>query len=79
MNPIIIIIMDNSLIFIDTSNKNIEDKNIYAVNLNGEIFIKQIRVKKDSYHLKSINIDYGDIKVKDLVVIGKVTGVFNKI
>ena len=76
MNPII---KDNSLIFIDTFIKDIKDKNIYAVNLHGEIFIKQIRVKEDQYYLKSINHDYEDIKVKDLVVIGKVTGVFNKI
>lgn len=75
MNPLI---KDNSLIFIDTSIKDIKDKNIYAVNLHGEIFIKQIRVK-DQYYLKSINPDYEDIKVKDLVVIGKVTGVFTKI
>ncbi|MDY0051503.1 MAG: S24 family peptidase, partial [Aliarcobacter sp.] len=69
----------NSLIFIDTSIKDIKDKNIYAVNLTGEIFIKQIIIKKDYYYLTSINPDYEDIKVKDLVVIGKVTGVFNKI
>ena len=76
MNPLI---KDNSLVFIDTSIKDIKDKNIYAVNLTGEIFIKQIIIKKDYYYLKSINPDYEDIKVKDLVVIGKVTGVFNKI
>lgn len=76
MNPLI---KDNSLIFIDTSIKDIKDKNIYVVNLTGEIFIKQIIIKKDYYTLKSINTDYEDIKVKDLVVIGKVTGVFNKI
>ena len=76
MNPLI---KDNSLIFVDTSIKDINDKHIYVVNMNGEIFIKQIRVKKDYYHLKSINKEYEDIKVKDLVLIGKVTGVFNKI
>ena len=76
MNPLI---KDNSLIFIDTSSKDIKDKHIYVVNINGEIFIKQIIIKKDYYYLKSINPDYEDIKVKDLVVIGKVTGVFNKI
>jgi repressor LexA len=76
MSPII---KDNSLIFIDTSIKDIKDKNIYAVNLTGEIFIKQIIIKKYCYHLKSINSNYEDIKAKDLVVIGKVTGVFNKI
>ncbi|MDD3056316.1 MAG: S24 family peptidase [Aliarcobacter sp.] len=76
MNPLI---KDNSLIFIDTSIKDIKDKHTYVVNINGEIFIKQIIIKKDYYYLKSINLDYEDIKVKDLVVIGKVTGVFNKI
>ena len=76
MSPLI---KDNSLIFIDTSIKDIKDKSTYAVNIHGEIFIKQIRVKKDQYYLKSINPDYKDIKVKDLVVIGKVTGVFIKI
>ena len=67
------------MIFIDTSIKDIKDKHTYVVNINGEIFIKQIIIKKDYYYLKSINLDYEDIKVKDLVVIGKVTGVFNKI
>ena len=76
MNPLI---KDNSLIFIDTSIKDIKDKHIYVVNVNGEIFIKQIIIRKDYYHLKSINIDYEDIKVKDLVVIGKVNGVFTKV
>lgn len=76
MNPLI---KDNSLIFVDTSIKDIKNKHIYVVNLTGEIFIKQIIIKKDYYYLTSINPDYEDIKVKDLVVIGKVTGVFNKI
>ncbi|MFA9238304.1 MAG: helix-turn-helix transcriptional regulator [Candidatus Paceibacteria bacterium] len=76
MSPII---KDNSLIFIDTSIKDIKDKHIYVVNVNGEIFVKQIIIRRDYYHLKSINLDYEDIKVKDLVVIGKVNGVFNKV
>ena len=76
MSPII---KDNSLIFIDTSIKDIKDKHIYVVNVNGEIFIKQIIIRKDYYHLKSINLDYEDIKVKEIVVIGKVNGVFNKV
>lgn len=76
MNPLI---KDNSLIFVDTSIKDIKDKHIYVVNINGEIFIKQIIIKKDYYYLTSINPDYEDIKVKDLVVIGKVNGLFNKV
>jgi len=76
MNPLI---KDNSLIFIDTSIKDIKDKHIYVLNINGEIFIKQIIIKENYYYIKSINPDYEDIKVKELVVIGKVTGVFNRI
>jgi repressor LexA len=76
MSPLI---KDNSLIFVDTSIKDINDKHIYVLNINGEIFVKQIIIRKDYYHLKSINPDYEDIKVKDLVVIGKVRGAFNKV
>ena len=76
MNPLI---KDNSLIFVDTLIKDIKNKNIYVVNLTGEIFIKQIIIKKDYYYLTSVNPDYEDIKVKDLVVIGKVNGLFNKV
>lgn len=76
MNPLI---KDNSLVFIDTSIKDINDKHIYVLNINGEIYIKYVKIEKDYYYIKSINPDYEDIKVKDLVVIGKVTGVFNKI
>jgi len=42
--------------------KDIKDKHIYVVNVNGEIFVKQIIIRKEYYHLKSINIDYEDIK-----------------
>lgn len=51
----------------------------FPIKDNSLIFIKYIQINKNYYHLKSINPDYEDIKVKDLVVIGKVTGVFNRI
>lgn len=73
------LINDNSLIFIDTSIKDINSKDIYVVNIQGEIFIKHIIYINDIYHLKSINKEFEDIKVKELVVIGKVKGVLNKI
>ena len=76
MNPLI---NDNSLIFVDTSIKEINDTYIYVLNINGEIYIKYVKKEKEYYYIKSINQDYEDIKVKELVVIGKVTGVFNKI
>ncbi len=72
-------IQEDSLIFIDTSNKDINSKNIYVVNVNGELFIKQIVFKDNSYYLKSLNQSYKDIKVKDLVVIGKIKGVLNRV
>ncbi len=73
------IIQEDSLIFIDTSNKELNSKNIYVVNINGELFIKQIVFKDNSYYLKSLNQNYKDIKVKDLVVIGRVKGILNRV
>ena len=52
---------------------------IYVLNINGEIYIKYVKKEKEHYHIKSINQDYEDIKEKELVVIAKVTGVFNRI
>ncbi|MCG3658584.1 helix-turn-helix transcriptional regulator [Aliarcobacter butzleri] len=72
-------IHEDSLIFVDTSIKDINNKDIFIVNVNGELFIKQIIYKDKLYILKSINTYYKDIKVKDLVVIGRVKGVLNKI
>ena len=73
------VILEDSLIFIDTSIKVIIKKGIYVVNIEGELFIKEVVFKEKNYLLRSLNKDYGDIKIKDLVVIGKVKGVLNKI
>lgn len=73
------IIQEDSLIFIDTSIKELNGKNIYVVNINGELFIKQIVLKDNSYYLKSLNQNYKDIKVKVFNVIGKVKGVLNRV
>lgn len=73
------IIQEDSLIFIDTLNKDINSKNIYVVNVDGELFIKQIIFKNNSYYLRSLNQDYQDSKVKDFILIGKVKGVLNKV
>lgn len=43
-----------------------------------ELFIKQVICKDSFYYLRSLNKDYEDIKVKDLMVIGKVKGVLNR-
>ena len=80
------LIIDKQLLnYINTSYKYTEIIKVFGESMNlpikdnSLIFIKYIQINKNYYHLKSINPDYEDIKVKDLVVIGKVTGVFNKI
>ena len=74
-------IHEDSLIFVDTSNKGINNKDVFVVNVNDELFIKQIIYQGNSFTLKSFNSEYKDINVKadELVVIGKVKGVLNKI
>ena len=61
--------------------KDINNKDIFVVNVNDELFIKQIIYQDDLFTLKSFNCDYKDINVKadELVVIGRVKGVLNKI
>ena len=73
------LIQENSLIFVDTLDKNINSKNIYVVNVKGELFIKKIVFKDGLYLLRSLNQSYRDIKVKDLVVIGRVKGILNRV
>lgn len=73
------VVLEDSLIFVDTSIKDINNKDIFVVNIQNELFIKQILYKDKIYYLKSLNQEYKSIKVKDLVVIGKVKGVLTKI
>ena len=74
-------IHEDSLIFVDTSSKDINNKDVFVVNVNDELFIKQIIYQDHLFTLKSFNCDYKDINVKadELVVIGRVKGVLNKI
>lgn len=72
-------INEDSLIFVDTSIKELNSKDIFLVNIQNELFIKQVICKDSFYYLRSLNKDYEDIKVKDLMVIGKVKGVLNKV
>ena len=72
-------IQEDSLIFIDTSNKDINSKNIYVVNVNGELFIKKIVFKDGLYFLRSLNPIYKDIEIKDFFLIGKVKGILNRV
>ena len=66
-NSMFPVIQEESLIFIDTSIKDVNSKGIFVVNVQDELFIKEVIYKDNSYLLKSINKEYEDIKVKDLV------------
>ena len=73
------LIQENSLIFVDTLDKNINSKNIYVANVNGELFIKKTLLKNGLYILRSLNTIYKDIEVQELFLIGKVKGVLNRV
>lgn len=73
------IIQENSLIFVDTSKTNINNKDIFVVNVDGELFIKKIHLKDNTFYLRSLNKEYKDIEVKEFKIVGMVKGVLNKI
>ena len=72
-------IKENSLIFVDRSKQEIDSKSIYVVNTLEGLLIKRIEYKEDEYILKSSNKEYQDIKIKDINIIGKVTGILTKL
>jgi hypothetical protein len=72
-------IKDDSLVFVDRSQVNINHKSIYVINTTDGIFIKRITFKTDSYYIVSNNQQYSDIKLDEFEVIGEVKGVFNKL
>ena len=74
-------IKDGSLIFVDKSKKDINDKDIFLVNTIDGVFVKSIKVNNDKVILKSNNLNYKDLlfNINKIVVIGKVCGVLIKI
>ena len=73
------LIQENSLIFVDTSKTNINSKDIFVVNVDGELFIKKIIFKDNTFYLRSLNKDYKDIEIKEFKVLGRVKGVLNSV
>ena len=73
------IIQDDSIVFVDKSKVFLNTNSIYAILIEGEIFIKKIEQYDEAYILKSINSQYQDIKTKEFEIIGKVIGVLTKL
>ena len=74
------IIKDGSLLFVDKSKTDINDRGMYLVNTNDGLYIKCIKVESDKIILKSNNNTYNDIvfNIDDISIIGKVCGVLIK-
>lgn len=70
-------IKDGSLIFVDKSKKEIDNKSIYVINTKDGLYIKSIKVNNDKVILKSNNPNFSDLiyNISDMNVIGKVCGV----
>ncbi len=72
-------ISDSSLIFIDKSKTTIHNHKIYAVLIDGELFIKQCIKSKNKLILKSFNKNYKAIEIKNnFLIVGKVVGVLTR-
>lgn len=67
-------IKNNSIIFVDTNDKDKLNNAVYVVNLAGEIYIKRLEFLGETVLLKSDNIIYNTIPVKnsEIKIIGKV-------
>lgn len=74
-------IKDGSLIFVDKSKKDINDKDIFLINTKDGLYVKSINVNNDKVILKSNNQTFNDIKldIDEINIIGKVCGLFLKI
>lgn len=70
-------IKDGSLIFVDKSKKEIDNKSIYLINTKDGLFVKYINIENDKVILKSSNQAFDDISlyIDDVNIIGKVCGV----
>ncbi|WP_422142004.1 S24 family peptidase [Malaciobacter mytili] len=74
-------IKDGSLLFIDKSKTDINDRGIYLVNTNDGLYIKCVEVKDSGAILISLNQSYSNIetKIKDINIIGRVCGVLTRL
>ncbi len=71
-------IKDKSNIFVDTSNTIYNKKNIYLIQTQEGLFIKEIKQVNGKYYMCSKNKDYQDIELEEFKILGKVTGVLNR-
>ena len=73
-------IKDGSLIFIDRSKKDINNKDIFLINTKDGLYVKHIKVNNDKVILKSNNQTFNDIHLNshEVDIIGKVCGVLIK-
>lgn len=72
-------IKDESLIFVDKSKKDIDNKGIYLINTIDGIFVKKINIKNNRFYMRSNNTIYDDIELNNFDILGKVCGVMIKL
>ncbi len=72
-------IQDRSLIFIDTSSTTYNKKNIYLIQTQEGLFIKQIKQVNSKYYMCSKNKDYQDIELEEFKILGKAVGILTKL
>lgn len=72
-------IKDNSLVFVDRNQTNINSTGVYVINNPDGLFIKKIRVKDNNYYMCSLNQEYKEIKLENFSIVGQVKGIFNKL
>lgn len=74
-------IKDGSLIFVDKSKKDINDKGIFLINTKDGLYVKSINVNNDKVTLKSKNQNFNDIclNIYEVDIIGMICGLFIKV
>ncbi|MCG3696928.1 S24 family peptidase [Aliarcobacter butzleri] len=72
-------IKDGSLIFVDKSKKDINDKDIFLVNTIDGVFVKKINIKDNRYYMKSINTVFNEIELTVFDIIGIIKGILVKV
>lgn len=72
-------IFENSLLFVDTSNITLNQKDIFIIETIDGLFIKKIKLIDSKFFLSSINQEYQDMEVQEFKIIGKVAGVLSRI
>ena len=74
-------IKEGSLIFVDKSKRDINDKDIFLINTKDGLYVKHINLCNDKVILKSNNQTFSDINldIDEINIVGRVCGIFNKV